>query len=76
MISREAVLPTSSARVAGGAFQPMELQMFGRILARLKCNELASTKREDLAQRVMANYMAGITDEDELVEVSRRPLGR
>lgn len=59
-----------------GTFGPAELDLFDRVLAKLKVNELAEQDREPLAQRVMANYMAGITDEDELVSLSRQPLGR
>jgi hypothetical protein len=58
-----------------GTFNPAELDLFDRVLARLRVNDL-SANREILAQRVMANYMVGITDEDELISLSRQPLGR
>ncbi len=59
-----------------GTFGPAELDLFDRVLAKLKVNELTEQDREPLEQRVMANYMAGITDEDELASLSRQPLGR
>lgn len=33
-------------------------------------------KREQLASRIIANYMAGITDSGDLARISARPLGR
>jgi hypothetical protein len=59
-----------------GAFGPAELVMFAKVLDRLDIKDLGESDRQAMAQRVIANYMAGIKDEDELVELSRRPLGR
>jgi hypothetical protein len=50
--------------------------MFAKVLDRLDVKDLGESDRQAMAQRVIANYMAGIKDEDELVELSRRPLGR
>jgi hypothetical protein len=69
-------MPAQARHHEGGTFEPSELDLFGRVLKRLRSHELTEDQRQDLAQRVMANYMAGIIDEDELVELSRRPLGR
>lgn len=65
-----------STRSQDGAFRPSELGLFSRVMERLKSKDLGDASQQELAQRVMANYMAGLTDEDELVEASRRPLGR
>lgn len=59
-----------------GVFGPTELDLFERVLAKLGCKQLSEAARSSMAQRVMANYMAGISDESELVEISRQPLGR
>jgi hypothetical protein len=60
----------------GGVFGPTELDLFERVLAKLGWDKLGEPTRSSMAQRVMANYMAGIKDESELVETSRLPLGR
>jgi len=67
---------TSATRKCNGAFHPAELDLLGRVLKRLRSGELDEAGRGALARRVMANYMAGIADEDELVTVSKQPLGR
>lgn len=59
-----------------GVFGPSELNLFKRVLTRLDSDQLDEVARSSMAQRVMANYMAGISDENELVETSRQPLGR
>ena len=59
-----------------GTFGPAELVMFAKVLDRLDIREFGEFDRQAMAHRVIANYMAGITDEDELVELSRRPLGK
>ncbi|TIV13782.1 MAG: circularly permuted type 2 ATP-grasp protein, partial [Mesorhizobium sp.] len=38
--------------------------------------EQTADEREALASRILANFMAGIQDEEELVSLSRLPLGR
>lgn len=59
-----------------GVFGPEELALFNRVLKTLESDYLDKASRSSMAQRVMANYMAGIRDETELVEASRQPLGR
>ena len=63
-------------RKEAGTFVPDEVDLICRVLKRLSVEKLERHKREALAQRVMANYMAGITDEDDLVSWSKQPLGR
>jgi hypothetical protein len=43
---------------------------------RLRYDEQTADQRQALASRIIANFMAGIADEDELVSLSRLPLGR
>jgi hypothetical protein len=69
-------MPAHARRQESGVFNPADLDLIDRVLKKLRSDELGEEKRRHLVQRVMANYMAGMTDEDELVEFSRRPLGR
>lgn len=59
-----------------GAFRPSELALLGRVFDRLKVEARSAKQREALASRIIANYMAGVTDEEELLSTSRQPLGR
>ncbi len=59
-----------------GAFRPSEVELLARVLDKLDVKQLDNAQREAVAQRVMANYMAGITDEADLILFSRQPLGR
>lgn len=54
----------------------LELALLGRVFDRLKIERQSEQRHEALASRILANYFAGITDEDELVSVSKLPLGR
>ncbi|CCV15470.1 conserved hypothetical protein [Mesorhizobium sp. STM 4661] len=57
-------------------YEPSELELLGRVFNRLKKDGQSPEQREILASRILANYSAGITDEEELVSASRLPLGR
>jgi hypothetical protein len=59
-----------------GVFSSSEVALLGRVFDRLKIELQSKERREALASRIIANYMAGITDEDELVSASKLPLGR
>jgi hypothetical protein len=48
----------------------------GRVFEQLKLDGQSPEAREALASRIIANYMAGVVDEAELVTLSRQPLGR
>jgi hypothetical protein len=61
--------------VDAGVFQRSERELLGRVFEELKIDG-QSDEREAIASRVIANYMAGVTDETELVSLSRQPLGR
>lgn len=58
-------------REHSGAFRPSELVLFSNVLDRLNAQKLDELDRQTMAQRVVANYIAGIRNEDELVEASR-----
>ncbi|RWO78198.1 MAG: hypothetical protein EOQ95_31065 [Mesorhizobium sp.] len=59
-----------------GVFGASEVATLGRVFDRLKREGDSEHLREALASRILANYAAGITDEDELVLASKPPLGR
>jgi hypothetical protein len=59
-----------------GIFHPSEVGLLGRVFERVKVANDTAADQEARASRIIANYMAGITDEEELVALSRQPLGR
>ncbi|RWC29974.1 hypothetical protein EN850_12495 [Mesorhizobium sp. M8A.F.Ca.ET.207.01.1.1] len=59
-----------------GVFDPAEMALLGRVFDQLKPDDQSAGARDALASRIIANYMAGVTDEAELVSLSRQPLGR
>jgi hypothetical protein len=59
-----------------GNFTPSQLILLGRVFDATKIEGETEAQREARASRIIANYLAGIVDEAELIELSRRPLGR
>lgn len=59
-----------------GVFDPTEMALLNRVFNRLKIEGQSEHQRETIASRILANYMAGVVDEDELVSLSRQALGR
>lgn len=59
-----------------GIFSASEVAALGRMFDRLKREGDSEHLREALAFQILANYTAGITDEDELASASKLPLGR
>lgn len=59
-----------------GVFSPSEVALLGRVFDKLKDEHQSPERREALASRLVANYLAGIRDEAELLSVSKLPLGR
>ncbi|MFE0014683.1 hypothetical protein ACFWXH_07560 [Mesorhizobium sp. NPDC059054] len=57
-------------------FQPAEVALLSRIFAETTIEGETHEDREQRASRIIANYQLGIRDEKELIELSRRPLGR
>ncbi|WP_296743586.1 hypothetical protein [Mesorhizobium sp.] len=57
-------------------FTPAETALLGRVFESGRVAGETEEQKEARASRILANYMAGITDEAELVELSRKPLGR
>ena len=65
-----------SKATEAGIFRPSELDLLGRVFQQLKRDGQSPEARDALASRIIANYMAGVVDEAELVSLSRQPLGR
>jgi len=59
-----------------GIINAAELELLGRVFDRLSIPGESEEDREARASRIIGSYLAGITDEDELVTVAKRPLGR
>ena len=57
-------------------FTPKETAMLARVYENGAVEGETDGQKEARASRIIADYMAGITDEAELIELSRRPLGR
>ena len=69
-------MPIRRKATEAGILQPPELELLGRVFEQLKLDGQSPEAREALASRIIANYMAGVADEAELVTLSRQPLGR
>ncbi|TGP21786.1 MULTISPECIES: hypothetical protein [unclassified Mesorhizobium] len=64
------------SNISRNAFTPAETALFGRVFENGRVDGETEEQKEARASRIIANYMAGITDEAELIELSRKPLGR
>ncbi|WP_348640499.1 hypothetical protein [Mesorhizobium sp. B1-1-2] len=73
---REELMPIRQKAQEAGVFDSSEVALLGRVFDRLKLDARSAQQREAISSRIIANYMAGIRDEDELVSASRQPLGR
>ncbi|RVD52546.1 MAG: hypothetical protein EOS30_09765 [Mesorhizobium sp.] len=69
-------MPIRRKATEAGILGPAELALLGRVFEQIKANRHSQEAPEVLASRIIANYMAGVTDEAELVSLSRLPLGR
>jgi dGTP triphosphohydrolase len=69
-------MPIRRQARGSGILLPAELSLLERVFEQLKLDGQTEEARDAIASRVIANYMAGMTDEAELVSLSRQPLGR
>ena len=69
-------MPVRSKAMEAGIMNPAELAMLGRAFRRSAVAGETERQREARASRVLGYFMAGISDEDELVALARQPLGR
>ncbi|RUU39377.1 hypothetical protein EOC93_22305 [Mesorhizobium sp. M6A.T.Ce.TU.002.03.1.1] len=69
-------MPIRGRAEHAGVFNPSELELLARVFARLKIDGQSEKQCETLASRIIANYMAGVVDEEELLSASKQALGR
>ena len=69
-------MPIRRKAAEAGIFNPSELALLGRVFEQLKLDKQSTDARDTLASRIIANYMAGMVDESELISLSKQPLGR
>lgn len=69
-------MPIRRKALEAGILDPSELALLGRVFGQINFAHQSTTAREALASRIIANYMAGVVDEAELISLSRQPLGR
>ncbi|WP_036263870.1 hypothetical protein [Mesorhizobium sp. WSM2561] len=60
----------------GKVTERSELALLGRVFNRLRFDGQSEQQRETLASRIIANYMAGVVDEEELLSALKQALGR
>ncbi|OBQ69389.1 hypothetical protein EFV37_24975 [Mesorhizobium loti] len=69
-------MPIRRVASDAGIFDETELALLGRVFDKLKLEQRLPDTLDAIASRVIANYMAGIKDEAELLSLSRWPLRR
>ena len=69
-------MPVNKKASEFGTFDAKEIAMFWRIFDATKVDGETELDAEHRASRIIANYTAGIVDEAELAEMSRKPFGR
>ncbi|TPM94951.1 hypothetical protein [Mesorhizobium sp. B2-1-3A] len=69
-------MPIRTRANEAGIFDPAELALLARVFEQLRLDNQSPDARDAIASRIIANYMAGIRDEAELLSLSRQPLGR
>ena len=66
-------MPIFQIAKEAGIFSSSDVALLGRVFDKLKNEHQSPERREALASRLMANYLAGIRDEEELLAVSKLP---
>ncbi len=59
-----------------GIASPSDLELLGRVFDATAAPSESEREREARAARILSYFMAGVTDEEELRTLARRPLGR
>lgn len=59
-----------------GVIRPSELELLGRAFDQTRVPGESESEREARASRILAYFLAGITDEEELRTLAKQPLGR
>ena len=69
-------MPIRRTAAESGVLRPPELDLLGRASSNSSSAVNLSKPTMPSASRIIANYMAGVRDEAELILLSRQPLGR
>ncbi len=69
-------MPINRKANEAGVFTPSDLALLQRVYRQTEVDGETEAMREGRASRILANFLAGITDEAELISLSRQPLGR
>ncbi|UVK57559.1 hypothetical protein DBIPINDM_008160 (plasmid) [Mesorhizobium sp. AR02] len=69
-------MPIRRKAVDAGIVDSAELALLGRVFDQMKTPNQSAESQSRLAARIIANFMAGVVDEAELIALSRQPLDR
>ncbi|SDA97676.1 hypothetical protein [Mesorhizobium qingshengii] len=69
-------MPIRRKATEAGIFDASELALLARVFEQLRLDNQTTEARDAIASRIIANYMAGIKDEAELLSLSKQPFGR
>lgn len=69
-------MPIRSKAVDAGVFSPDQLDLLARVFAATAERGEGDEGREARASRIIAYFIAGVTDEDELRTLAKQAFGR
>ena len=69
-------MPARTKAIEAGIFDEADLDLLSRVLEKSATAGESGEEREHRASRIIGYFQAGISDEDELVTLASRPLGR
>jgi hypothetical protein len=69
-------VPIKGKATEAGIFSASEVALLYRVFNLTRVSGENDEKRDERASRIIANYMAGVTDETELAAISKQALGR
>lgn len=69
-------MPLRNKARDAGIVEPAELELLGRVFDRTSRPDESEREREARASRLLSYFQSGVTDEDELSDLVRLPLGR
>jgi hypothetical protein len=75
-LSWEGIMPLHRKAAEAGIMRPAELELLGRVFEKTAVAGETEQARESRASRILAYYLAGISDEAELCTLAKQPLGR
>lgn len=69
-------MPIRGKAQEAGVIRPSELELLGRAFDQTGVPGESEREREARASRILAYFLAGIRDEEELCMLAKQPLGR